>query len=231
MEHTVNRTIRNFKKRQLPRGSKGGGGPVLRQLWAKLMYYNRAIFSYYMYIVKYWQAESPVAIVIALQMYCNTNIYKVSSDQSNRKIRPYLHTCMHRFKVTSLLIGVLLITTYEKCFIWLIVKVLFNFEHQHVYTHTLTHPQELNTSKQMTYPSHNNLRNGIKMTLFYLDILDLIRCILRETWLYSGHGDIPLLNVYYCNIYLFFFLRLLQKIGNHPRPYFSLTLIISYLRY
>lgn len=112
------------KKRQLPRGSKrgGGGGPVLRQLWAKLRYCNRARFSYYMYIVKYWQAKSPVAIVIALQMYCNTNIYKVSSDQSNRKIRPYLHTCMHRFKVTSLLIGVLLITTNEKCFIWLIVR-------------------------------------------------------------------------------------------------------------
>lgn len=75
-----------------------------------------------MYIVKYWQAKRPVGIVIALQMYCNTNIYKVSSDQSNRKIRPYLHTCMHRFKVTSLLIGVLLITTNEKCFIWLIVR-------------------------------------------------------------------------------------------------------------
>lgn len=106
-----------------PEGLKGGGGgPVLRQLWAKLRYCNRARFSYYMYIVKYWQAKSPVAIVIALQMYCNTNIYKVSSDQSNRKIRPYLHTCMHRFKVTSLLIGVLLITTNEKCFIWLIVR-------------------------------------------------------------------------------------------------------------
>lgn len=74
-------------------------------------------------------------------------------------------------------------------FIWLIMKVLFNFEYQHVDTHTLTHPQELN--KRMTYPPRNNLRNGMKMTLFYLDILDLIRFALREIYLYGGHGDIP----------------------------------------
>lgn len=158
-------------------------------MWAKLRYCNRARFSYYMYIVKYWQAKSPVAIVIALQMYCNTNIYKVSSDQSNRKIRPYLHTCMHRFKVTSLLIGVLLITTNEKCFIWLIVRF---YSTLNINTWTPTHwHTHRNLISEWHIPPRNNLRNGMKMTLFYLDILDLIRCVLREIYLYGGHGDIP----------------------------------------